>query len=71
MLAAVEALRAANPHRIVVAIGVSPPDVVRRLGGVADEVVAVLMPRNFMAVGAWYDDFTQTTDDEVISLLAG
>jgi len=69
MRAAVEALRAAGPRRIVVAIGVSPPDVVRRLSKLADEVVAVLTPRNFMAVGAWYDDFTQTTDDEVIAAL--
>ena len=69
MRAAVEALRAAGPRKIVVAIGVSPPDVVKRLSTVADEVVAVLTPSNFMAVGAWYDDFVQTTDDEVISAL--
>jgi putative phosphoribosyl transferase len=69
MRAAVEALRAAGPRRIVVAIGVSPPDVVERLSQVANEVVAVLTPRNFMAVGAWYDDFAQTTDDEVIAAL--
>jgi putative phosphoribosyl transferase len=71
MRAAVEALRAARPRRIVVAIGVSPPDVVKRLSKVANEVVAVMTPRNFIAVGAWYDDFTQTTDDEVISALLG
>ena len=69
MRAAVEALRAAGPRRIVVAIGVSPPDVVRRLSKLADEVVSVLTPRNFRAVGAWYDDFAQTTDDEVITAL--
>jgi predicted phosphoribosyltransferase len=69
MRAAVEALRAAEPERIIVAVGVAPPDVVRQLNKLADEVVAVLTPRNFMAVGAWFDDFTQTTDSEVIELL--
>lgn len=69
MRAAVEALRVAEPNRIIVAVGVAPPDVMRRLAKLADEVVAVLIPRNFMAVGAWFEDFTQTTDDEVIALL--
>ena len=69
MRAAVEALRAAKPEKIIVAVGVAPRDVVQRLDKLADEVVAVLTPRNFMAVGAWYDDFTQTTDAEVIDLL--
>ncbi|MEN8040239.1 MAG: phosphoribosyltransferase [Actinomycetota bacterium] len=70
MRAAVEALRSAEPRKIVVAVGVSPPDVVRTLRKVADEVVSVLTPRDFMAVGAWYDDFRQTSDAEVIELLA-
>jgi predicted phosphoribosyltransferase len=69
MRAAVEAVRAAEPEKIVVAVGVAPRDVVQQLSKLADEVVAVLIPRNFMAVGAWYDDFTQTTDAEVIDLL--
>ncbi len=70
MRAAVEALRAAEPARIVVAVGVAPPDVMRELTKLADEVVAVLIPRNFMAVGAWFEDFSQTTDNEVVALLA-
>jgi putative phosphoribosyl transferase len=37
----------------------------------ADDVVAVLTPRDFRAVGQWYDDFTQTSDDEVRALLRG
>jgi putative phosphoribosyl transferase len=69
MRAAVEALRVADPKRIVVAVGVAPPDTVQQLHKLADEVVAVFAPRNFMAVGAWFDDFTQTTDAEVISSL--
>jgi len=69
MRAAVEALRAATPEKIVVAVGVAPHDAMRKLGRVADEVVAVLTPRSFMAVGAWYADFTQTTDSEVVEAL--
>jgi len=69
MRAAVEALRVAAPEKIIVAVGVAPPDVMRRLRKIADEVVTVLTPRSFMAVGAWYDDFTQTTDEEVVAAL--
>jgi predicted phosphoribosyltransferase len=70
MRAAVEALRLAAPKKIIVAVGVAPRDVTRKLAKIADEVVAVLVPRTFMAVGAWFDDFTQTTDAEVVALLA-
>ncbi len=70
MRAAVEALRVAEPETIVVAVGVAPPDVMRELTKLADKVVAVLTPRDFMAVGAWFEDFSQTTDDEVVALLA-
>ncbi len=70
MRAAVEALRIAAPKKIIIAVGVAPRDVTRKLAKIADEVVAVLVPRTFMAVGAWFDDFTQTTDAEVVALLA-
>jgi len=70
MRAAVEALRQAAPARVIVAVGVAPRDAVRSLRRVADEVVAVLKPRNFVAVGVWYDDFTQTTDAEVVTYLS-
>lgn len=69
MRVAVEALREAGPAKIIVAVGVAPPDTVEQLSKVADGVVAAMEPRNFMAVGAWYDDFTQTTDAEVIAAL--
>lgn len=69
MRAAVEAIRTAHPLRIVAAIGVAPPDTVLMLGEFADEVVSVIAPRDFVAVGAWYDDFTQTSDEEVVDLL--
>ena len=70
MRAAVEALRVAAPHKIIVAVGVAPPDVKKQLEESADEVVAVFTPRTFMAVGAWFDDFNQTSDAEVVALLA-
>jgi len=70
MRAAVEALRVAAPHKIIVAVGVAPPDVKKQLEESADEVNAIFTPRNFMAVGAWFDDFNQTSDAEVVALLS-
>jgi putative phosphoribosyl transferase len=70
MLAAVRAVRSANPARIVVAVPVAPPSARRQLAGVADDVVCVTIPPSFMAVGEYYLDFSQTTDDEVRKLLA-
>ncbi len=69
MEAAVRAVRQAHPAQIVVAAPVGAPDTCRRLRGVADDVVCLATPEWFGAVGAWYDDFTQTTDDEVCRLL--
>ena len=69
MFAAVEAIRAQNPACIVVAIPVAPPSTVQRLRRKVDEVVCLTTPADFMAVGEWYDDFTQVTDQEVIELL--
>jgi erythromycin esterase-like protein/predicted phosphoribosyltransferase len=70
MEAAVTALRAQQPARIVVAAPVGAVDTCRRLRAVADEVVCAATPEPFEAVGLWYEDFTQTTDDEVRALLA-
>jgi erythromycin esterase-like protein/predicted phosphoribosyltransferase len=70
MLAAVHALRQDDPARIVVAVPVGDPGVCEALGKVADEVVCLSTPRPLGAVGRWYDDFGQTTDDEVRDLLA-
>ena len=47
----------------------SPSDTVADLAEEADQVVCLAMPADFGAVGAWYDDFRQTTDDEVVALL--
>jgi putative phosphoribosyl transferase len=67
--AALLAIRAGKPRRLVLAVPVCSPDTAHRLVPPADEVVCVLAPRDLVAVGVWYDDFTQTTDDEVLELL--
>jgi predicted phosphoribosyltransferase len=69
MQAAVTALRRQEPARIVVAVPVGARDTCDRLARFADEVVCLIAPEPFQAVGLWYDEFTQTTDDEVKSLL--
>lgn len=68
--AAVKAVRAAGPARVVVAVPVGAPKGCRALREVADEVVCLEEPDRFVAVGAWYDDFGQTGDDEVRRLLS-
>ncbi len=69
MKAAVQAVRQLGPAKIVVAVPVGPPSMCREIGEQADEVICPQMPRWFSAVGQWYADFTQTTDDEVVALL--
>ena len=69
--AALRSLRSHDPERLVLAVPVCSPDTARRLVPPADEVVCVVSTRHLTAVGAWYHDFTQTTDDEVLELLAG
>lgn len=69
MRAALMALRQYRPRRIIVAVPVAPPETVAELEGEADQVICLLTPDAFFSVGAWYDDFTQTTDDEVRALL--
>ena len=70
MRAAALAVRAAGAARIIVAVPVASSDACEFVAEAADEVVAVATPEPFYAVGAWYADFTQTTDDEVRALLA-
>jgi putative phosphoribosyl transferase len=70
MLAAVAALRQLNAARIVVAAPVIAASTHFEMQCAADEVAAVMLPENFYAVGLWYKDFSQTTDNEVRDLLA-
>jgi predicted phosphoribosyltransferase len=69
MKAAVQAVRAYQPARIVVAVPVGSPDTCREFSDVADEIVCARAPEQFSAVGQWYRDFSQTTDEEVRELL--
>ena len=69
MRAAAQALRAQQPERLVVAVPVAPPETCVSLRQEADDVVCALAPEPFLAVGNWYDDFSQTSDDEVRELL--
>ena len=70
MRAAVAALRQQQPARVVVAVPTAAPETCAELGAEADEVVCARTPQPFYAVGLWYADFRQTTDDEVRDLLA-
>jgi predicted phosphoribosyltransferase len=69
VLAALTALRARSPRRIVLALGVAPPDTVENLEPEVDELVVLLVPFTFFAVGEWYRRFSQVSDEEVQQLL--
>jgi predicted phosphoribosyltransferase len=70
MRAAVLALRKSRARGIIVAVPVAPRRACAEVGGFADEVVCVEAPGDFTAVGEWYSDFSQTTDQQVHQLLA-
>lgn len=68
--AAIEALRRQQPQRIVVAVPVGAPATCRAIGRLADEAICALTPKSFYAVGQWYDDFSEVTDDDVRTILS-
>jgi len=70
MRAALEALRAYHPARIVVAIPVAPVEVCQQLRPLVDDLVCAMTPDPFYAIGLWYDDFSAVTDRDVRQLLA-
>src|SRR5260370_22162287 len=70
MHAAVKALRQQQPARIVVAVPTAATETCDELKAEADEVICAITPDPFHAVGRWYEDFSQTTDEEVRDLLA-
>jgi len=69
--AALRAVRARRPRRLVLAVPVGAPQSVAALRAEADEIVCVLEPESLWAVGAWYDDFAPTQDAEIATLLDG
>jgi predicted phosphoribosyltransferase len=68
--AAIAALRARAPAKLIVAVGVAPVETCELLAAEVDKLVCLLMPDPFWAVGLWFTDFSPTTDEEVRSLLA-
>lgn len=69
MRAAVTALRRQEPERLIVAVPVGSPETCAEFEEETDETVCAQTPRPFRAVGMWYEDFSQTTDEEVHELL--
>jgi predicted phosphoribosyltransferase len=67
--AAVKWLKTLQPRRIVVAVPVGPPDVAAELATLADEVICLLQPDPFWAVGLFFEQFPQSGDEEVLSIL--
>jgi putative phosphoribosyl transferase len=70
MRAAVSLLRTQNPGRIVIALPVAPAEIIDLLRREADEVICLHCPEPFLAIGYWYQDFTQVSDHEVRDILA-
>jgi len=68
-LAAARAVRQMGPRKIVLAVGVCPADTAEMLRAEVDEVICAATPKPFHAVGLWFENFDQTTDEEVIDLL--
>jgi putative phosphoribosyl transferase len=69
--AAVRSLKAGGAKKLILAVPVAAPEAAARLAKVADEVVTVATPEPFWAVGQWFADFRQVSDEEVIEALRG
>jgi putative phosphoribosyl transferase len=69
MRAATIALRQKQPSKLIVAVPVAAPEICEEFRNDVDEIICALTPEPFMAVGAWYRDFSQTSDEEVRDLL--
>jgi predicted phosphoribosyltransferase len=69
MRAALQALRQQGPAHLIVAVPVAAPSIYLEFLGEADDVICALMPDPFFGVGFWYQDFEQTSDQEVRNLL--
>ena len=70
MLAAIRSVRARKPRRLIVAIGVAPAQSLEQIEAEADEVVCLHAPAEFYAVGQFFEDFSEVTDDMVVTALS-
>ncbi|MGA7179411.1 MAG: phosphoribosyltransferase [Thiobacillaceae bacterium] len=70
MIAALHALRAKKPARVICAVPVAPPDTVEKVANYCDEMVCLETPWAFQAVGQFYQEFPQVSDEEVVAALA-
>lgn len=71
MLAAIRSVRARRPRKLIVAIGVAPRHSLAQIEDEADEVVCLYAPAEFYAVGQFFEDFSEVTDDMVVTALSG
>jgi predicted phosphoribosyltransferase len=71
MIAALRAVREKKPARLIGAVAVAPPATVNRLSKEADHIVCLSVPAYFEAVGQFFEDFSQVTDEEVVAVLSG
>jgi putative phosphoribosyl transferase len=69
LLAALQTLQTRKAKSIILAVPVAPPEALNKLCGYCDKVICPVQPDNFEAVGLWYDDFSQTSDQDVIHAL--
>lgn len=68
--AAITALQQQHPYRLIVAVPVAPPSICQELTEVVDQVICLYQPDSLHSISCWYEDFSQTTDEEVCRLLA-
>lgn len=71
LLAAIRFIKAQKPSKLVVGVGVAPPETAMRISKKVDEMVCLQTPDSFMAVGQFFVDFRQVSDEEVIAALGG
>jgi predicted phosphoribosyltransferase len=70
MMAAIRSVRARKPRKIIVAVGVAPAESLARIRAEADEVVCLEAPIHFYAVGQFFEDFAEVTDEMVVAALS-
>ncbi len=69
MISALHGLRVKNPAKLICAVPVAPPETLKRVAEMADEVVCLQAPEYFQAVGQFYQNFSQVEDEEVVDIL--